>query len=229
VSWVVYSETVRRHLTSVAYWSLLGLLAIVAFGTARFNTPGAAWPPLITLLAIIAGCAPIGPEFSSGTLQLILVKPVNRSAYLLSRVAGVVTVVWIAAIVAAIAELLGRAVIDEPLHANILATTLLNVAISSVMVVSLLTFFGSFTRAYFNVAIYFVLQVGLGLVMALVAMGRRFPTMSRALQQVMNNLFPEEPRALDTPWLLMVLSNAAVALVLACLIFRRREVPYGGD
>ncbi len=229
MSWVVYSETVRRHLTSTAYWSLIALTAIVAFGTARFDSPGAAWPPLITLLAIIAGCAPIGPEFSSGTLQLILVKPVNRSAYLLSRVAGVVTAVWLAGIVAAVAELLGRAVMDKPIHANILGTTLLNVAISSVLVVSLLVFFGSFTRAYFNVAIYVGMQIVLGIVMALVAMGRRFPTVSRALQQVMNNFFPEEPRALDTPWLLMVLSNAAVALALACLIFRRREVPYGGD
>lgn len=228
MSWVVYSETVRRHF-SIAYWSLIALTAIVAFGTARFDTPGAAWPPLITLLAIIAGCAPIGPELSTGTLQLILVKPVNRSAYLLSRVAGVVTIVWIAGIVATVAELLGRAVMNKPIHATILGTTLLNVATTSVLVVSLLVFFASFTRAYYNAAIYVGLQIVLGIVMALVAMGRRYPTVSRALQQVMNNLFPEEPRALDTPWLLMVLSNAAVALVFACLIFRRREVPYGGD
>lgn len=229
MSWVVYSETVRRHLTSVAYWSLVALTMIVAFGTARFDTPGAAWPPLITLLAIIAGSAPIGPEFSSGTLQLILVKPVTRSAYLLSRVAGVVTAVWLAGLAAAVAELLGRAMMNKLLHPNILGTTLLNVAMSSVLVVSLLVFFGSFTRAYFNAAIYVGLQIVIGIAMALVAMGRRFPTASRALQQVMNNLFPEEPRLLDTPWMLMVLSNAAIALALACLIFRRREVPYGGD
>ena len=29
--------------------------------------------------------------------------------------------------------------------------------------------------------------------------------------------------------MLMVLANAAVALVLACLAFRQREVPYGAD
>ena len=229
MSWVVYAETVRRDLTSAWYYTALAIVAITGFGTARFNSPAAAWPALIFMLAIIRGCTPIGPEFSSGTLQLILVKPVNRSAYLLSRVAGVVTSVWIAAIVACVAELAGRAIFGTPIRFDVFGTALLNVAASSVLAVSLLTFIGSCTRAYFNVAIYFILQVGISVILALTVMGRNYPLLMRALGVINQNLFPDEPVGLDGHWLLLVCSNAAVALVAACLVFRLREVPYGGD
>ena len=229
MSGVVYAETVRRHLTSVAFLGYLAFLVIVALGTSRFNSPAAAWPTLIALLAIITGSQPIGPEFSSGTLQLILVKPVTRSAYLLARVAGVATVTTLAAVVACAAELLGRALWAERLAADILGVTVLNTAVGAIFTVALLTFFGSFTRAYFNVAIFLILQVGLSVGMGLAMLARKWPILPRIIDQVNRNLFPDAPHALDAPWLLLVLSNAAVALVLACLIFRRREVPYGAD
>lgn len=229
MSGVVVGETVRRHLTSVAYWGFVALLAIVAFGTSRFNSPAAMWPTLVALLSIITGAALIGPEFSSGTLQLILVKPVNRSTYLLSRVAGVVLVVWLAASVAAGAEILGRAVWADSIRAAAIGTALLNTAVDAIFTVALLTFLGSFTRAYFNVAIYLVLQFGLGVVTAITALARRYPAIVQGIEQVSANLFPEPPRGIDEAWLLLVLSNAAVALVAACFIFRTREVPYGAD
>jgi ABC-type transport system involved in multi-copper enzyme maturation permease subunit len=229
VSRVVYSETVRRDLTSVWYYTGLAIVAITGFGTARFNSPAAAWPALIFMLAIIRGCTPIGPEFSSGTLQLILVKPVNRSAYLLSRVAGVVTSVWLAAIVACLAELAGRAIFGTPIRLGVFGTALVNVAASSMLAVCVLTLFGSVTRAYFNVAIYLALQVGISVTMALSVMGQQYPLLMRALGEINRNLFPDEPVGLDGHWLLLVCSNAPVALVAACLFFRLREVPYGGD
>lgn len=229
MSGVVFGETVRRHLTSIAFWGFAAFLAIVALGTARFNSPAAAWPTLVALLSIIAGSQPIGPEFSSGTLQLILVKPVTRSAYLLSRVAGVVAVTWIAAAIACAAELAGRAIGGHNLQAATLGAALINSAADSLFIVALLTFFGSFSRAYFNVAIYLFLQVGIGVAMALAALARRWPVIPQTLELVSRNLFPEAPRAIDVQWLLLVLSNAAVALVFACLIFRRREVPYAAD
>jgi ABC-type transport system involved in multi-copper enzyme maturation permease subunit len=229
MSGVVITETVRRYVTSIGFLGFLAFLAIVSFGTARFNSPGSAWPTLVGLLAIIAGCTPIGPEFSSGTLQLILVKPVKRSAYLLSRVTGVVLVTWIAAIAGFLAELAGRAMLAERLQVKTMAAALINAGADAVLVVALLTFFGSFTRAYFNVALYLVLQISLGIALGFAALGRRWPWVTNALQHVMNNLFPDAPPSFDRQWLLLVLSNAAVALVLACLIFRRREVPYGAD
>jgi hypothetical protein len=51
----------------------------------------------------------------------------------------------------------------------------------------------------------------------------------RVLLTIDQNLFPDLPPRLDPVWIMMVLSNAAVALLIACLVFRRREVPYGAD
>ena len=238
---VVIAESVRRHVTNPGYLAFLALLVIVALAVSVFDRPASAWPSLVTLLALIAGCGAIGPEFSSGTLQLILVKPVNRAVYLLSRVAGLVLVVWLAAAVAALCELAGRGIWgDTGLQARAIGSTLLNSATDTILIVSLLALLGSLTRAYFNVAIYVTAMIGLSLssvVFAFVrqtdnAVGRwlnEHTAIERGLQAVDRNLFAELPPRLDTAWTLMVLSNAAIALLLACLAFRRREVPYGAD
>lgn len=224
MSGVVISETLRRHATNLGYIVFVILLAMAGIAVAQFERPGAVWPSLVTLLAIIIGCSPIGPEFSSGTLQLILVKPISRAVYLVSRVAGVVLAVWIGALIAALAELAFRSFGEF----TPIATSFVNSLGSSLLVVALLTFFGSFMRAYFNVATYFLLQIFLGVLVGIGA--RKFPAaVTRALTSVMQNLFPDAPPRLERDWLLLVTCNAAIALVLACLIFRRREVPYGAE
>lgn len=227
MSAVVIRETLRRHLTSVGVVSYIALLAILGAGMAYANLPTAGWTSLVSLLAIILGCSPIGPEFSSGTLQLILVKPIKRSTYLLSRVAGVVLVLWIAATVACASGMGARLLSGGPVEWERFGNTLLGSFAETLLTVSLLTLLGSLTRAYFNVAIYLGVQVGLSIASALLV--RRFPDLVNAFQVVVRNLFPDTPAAFDRQWLLLVLSNAAVALVLACLVFRRREVPYGAD
>lgn len=226
LSGVVVEETIRRHITHIGYVTYVAFLAIVGLGVSRFDSPGAAWPSLVGLLAIITGSGPIGPEFSSGTLQLILVKPIRRATYLLSRVLGVVIVIWIAAIVAFLVEVVGRLVRgDVPLAS--MATTLLHTISMAVLTVTLLTLFGSLTRAYLNAAIYLVSSILLGMLPPMI--GNRYPSIARTLAFIDQNLFPSPPPALNGKWLLLVFSNALIALVLACLAFRRREVPYGAD
>lgn len=226
---IVIQETIRRHLTHIGYVTFVAFLAIVAVGVSQFGPPGAMWPTLVGLLSIITGCGPIGPEFSSGTLQLILVKPINRATYLLSRVAGVLCVIWLAALVPFACEVICRLIKGEvPWHA--MGTMLLNTAVLAVLTVSLLTLFGSFTRAYLNVALYMVLQVALSVVPMLLSLNReRFAAITRAIGVIDQNLYPSAMPALDWRWLLLVLSNAGVALTLACFVFRSREVPYGAD
>jgi ABC-type transport system involved in multi-copper enzyme maturation permease subunit len=240
VNGVVIEETVRRALTSIAYVTYVAFIAIVSLGVSRFNRPGAGWPSLVALLAFIIGCTSIGPEFSSGTLQLILTKPVNRSIYLLSRVAGAVCAVWIATFVAAAVELLGRAVWGADAYVDLIGTALLHSLADTILTCALLAFFGSFTRAYFNIAIYFVLMIGLGISQGILSMMRASRSAvgawlashdiaDRSVAAISGNLFPDAPLQLDWHWILMVLSNAALALVAACFIFRNREVPYGAD
>jgi ABC-type transport system involved in multi-copper enzyme maturation permease subunit len=240
VSWVVISETVRRHVTNVGYGAYVALLVLLGFGSSAFVRVGSFWPSMVGLLAIIAGAGAIGPEFSSGTLQLILVKPVNRAVYLVSRVAGIVLVVWIGAAFAALAEILGRTLWAHALGLGIVVSTFVNACAAAILVASLLVLFGSLTRAYFNVAIYVVLHIGLSVGGGILAMTRSMPSaagafltahpiVEQSVDVLERNLFPEVLPTFDRDWLLLVLSNAAVGLLLACVAFRRREVPYGAD
>ena len=229
LSKVVIEETIRRHLTHIGYVTYVAYMAIVAVGVSQFGPPAAMWPTLVGLLSIITGCGPIGPEFSSGTLQLILVKPINRATYLLSRVAGVLCVIWLAALVPFACEVICRLIKGQvPWHA--MGTTLLNTAVLAILTVSLLTLFGSLTRAYLNVALYMVLQAALSVIPMMLSLNReRFAAISRVIAVMDQNLYPEAIPGLDWRWLLLVLSNAGVALTLACFVFRSREVPYGAD
>src|SRR5688572_14704120 len=194
---VVIEETIRRHVTHIGYVTYVAFLAIIGVGVSQFGSPAAMWPTLVGLLSIITGCGPIGPEFSSGTLQLILVKPINRATYLLSRVAGVLCVIWLAAIVPFACEVIGRLAKGEvPLYA--MGATLLNTAVLAILTVSLLTLFGSLTRAYLNVALYMVLQVALNILPMLLSLDRnRFAALARGIAVIDQNLYPSAPPGLQ--------------------------------
>lgn len=226
MSWVVVEETVRRHGRNVGVVAFLLVLAMFGFTGAIASRPAAAWPTFVTIFAIVTGCAIIGPEFSSGTLQLILVKPINRAVYLVSRVMGVLLVVWFAALLGFACEAAARAY-AETVPWKPLGVALLNSMISSTLVVALLAFLGSLTRAYFNVAAFWALQILLG---GLLALQRKLPSsVVAALNFLQRNLFPDTPARIDRDWMLLVLGNAAIVLVLGCVAFCRREVPYGAD
>jgi len=240
MSGVVIAETFRRHVTNIGFIAYLALLAILSLGVSVFNRPASVWPTLVTLLALITGSGAIGPEFSSGTLQLILVKPLTRASYLLSRVTGIVLAVWLAAAVCAVFELTGRALWSEGVPFLPIGAGLLNIMADTILAISLLALLGSITRAYFNVAIYvgvmatlWVTEVAVGFIrQSSSALGRLLAnrkSVDLVLSAIDRNLFPEVLPAFDPKWLVLVLSNAAVALLLACLAFRGREVPYGAD
>lgn len=243
MSRVVVFETVRRHLTSVLVIVFLGLLLILGLASSRFERPSM-WLSFVTLLAIAAGAGLIGPEFSSGTLQLILVKPINRAVYLVSRVTGVLLFVTIAALLAFAGEVTGRLLWGGRELIDNSAILLVNTLSEAAMICALLALFGSFLRSYFHVALYFLIQIVLtviqgilgamklareGLALWITQFIERHPIVLQALAWVERNLFPEAPQTFDRDWLLMVWSNVLIAIVLACFLFRNREVPYGAD
>lgn len=245
MSLVVIAETVRRHFVSVAFVGYAAIVAFIAFMLAWFEGPAGGWHSFAGLLILVAGAQLIGPEFSSGTLQLVLAKPINRSVYLLSRYAGVIAAIWIFLALGFAFELVGRvtrAKTSIPLQS--MSVTTLNVALDALLICALLVFFGSFLRSYLNVVLFFVLRMFIGLTMAAIneirpempglmgIMARYFdrhPEIARVVAAIGRNLYPDRPITFDRTWLMLVLSNSAVALLLACLIFRRREVPYGAD
>jgi len=242
MSRVVIVETLRRHMSNVIVVAFVMLLMMLGLVSSRLE--GMIWPPFVTLLAIVTGGALIGPEFSTGTLQLILVKPINRSVYLVSRFAGVVLFIAIAVTLTFGAEAIGRLIWRDGEGIKTAAIALVNVTSESALICALLAFFGSFLRAYFNIALYWLINVILSIVRSLFNASRmardgflgwvhemtyRFPIIEQTLDFIEKNLLPDVPPKLDRDWLLLVWSNAAIAIVLACLIFRKREVPYGAD
>ena len=243
----VIAETFRRQVLSGGFIVFVILTTLMALVAATLDRPVAMWPSMIGLLTLILGCQLIGPEFTTGTLQLILAKPIGRSTYLLSRATGIVLAIAAAACLPAAAELIGR-VVDGTAsdHWRVIAATAANLALNAILTCGLLALFGSMTRSYVNIALYLVImaagELALSAIGALVNLGPRSGILgalaaffaenvwiSKAITKMNQNLFPEMPRSFDGDWTLLVLSNASAALLLACLTFRRREVPYGAD
>lgn len=237
----VFAETVRRHLASVGFVAFVVFVALIGLFVSSFNTPAAMWPSLVTLIAIITGSALIGPEFSTGALQLIVSKPIRRPVYLLSRVAGVLACVAIAALAGASAEIFGRIAFGgRDIPWDRLGIVLASEIAVAFLVIALLTVLGSVTRAYMNAAIYVAAQAALsgletifGLMHMRERMGSAFLEMHPGIESGLiafdDALFPSVPAQWTPQWMLQTLGIAAVALALACLAFQRREVPYGAD
>lgn len=244
MSVVVIVETLRRHFVHLGYVIALLLLILIGVTMAALGAPQAPYE-MISLFALIAGCQIIGPEFSSGTLQLILSKPIGRSAYLLSRVAGVVLAIWVAIVVVFASDVVGRLIAGTQIGWRSALAAALVSALKVLFVCSLLAFFGSFSRTYVNIGIYIGAQVLLPTISGLLgimknavsgemgkigALLRAHPGLLEGLAVINKNLFPDTPPILfDRDWMVMIVSNASVALLLACVIFSRREVPYGAD
>ena len=233
---VVFAETVRRHVTSAGFIVYTLLLALVGIFVATFHVPASMWPSLVTLLSIITGSAIIGPEFTTGTLQLIVSKPVARSAYLLGRVAGVFASVGLAAFVALAAEVTTRVILGSEMPWRRLFDVFAGELIVALLAIALLTLLGSVTVAYFSVAIYVGIQVGFSAAQALLgalqmrnAFIQQHPEIMQILATADDALFPSAPQMLTSAFVVQSVALAAMALALACLSFRRREVPYGAD
>jgi ABC-type transport system involved in multi-copper enzyme maturation permease subunit len=245
VSFVVIAETLRRHFAHLGYVAALLVLIIIVATMAAVGAPAQAPYEMISLFTLIAGCQLIGPEFSKGTLQLILSKPVGRSTYLVSRVIGVVLAIWVAILVMFASDVIGRIIVGTPITWRTALSTLLVAALEALLVCSLLALFGSFSRSYVNVGIYLGAQILLSMIFGLLTMMknavsgemgkigailRAHPGVLDGFGWVRSNLFPDQPVIpFDRNWILMMFCNAAAALLLACVIFSRREVPYGAD
>src|SRR5437763_16748257 len=108
------AETLRRHFAHLGYIAALLVLIVIVVTMSAIGAPAQAPYEMLGLFALIAGCQLIGPEFSKGTLQLILSKPVGRSTYLVSRVAGVVLAIWAAIIIVLASDVVGRLIAGSP-------------------------------------------------------------------------------------------------------------------
>jgi ABC-type transport system involved in multi-copper enzyme maturation permease subunit len=232
VNGVVFIETLRRHFKNGVYIVFLVVVGAIGFISGALGAPPSFWIGLDLLAAVILGCQLIGPEFTSGTLQLVLSKPVNRSAYLLARYAAVVVAAWMFVALPFVLDSVARKFIGKENLVPAMLAHPVNVAVAFLLTCALLLLFGSLTRSYLNVAIYFLVETVLYVVggaLHQVDALRRFRGAAAAVKNILRNVYPSAPQTFDWKWTLMVATNAAVALLIACVVFARREVPYGAD
>ena len=102
-------ETLRRRWTSLYFYLFVVAILLFTVTTVLSDLDAAAGlGPAV--LVMFLGFELLGPEASSGWLQLALARPVRRSTYLLARYAGVVLsatgVILIAAIAALVTDML---------------------------------------------------------------------------------------------------------------------------
>lgn len=246
MSGVVIMETLRRHWRTLINAALTIVFTIIGGLVGAYNGPTRGWLGFFVIISVLLGCQLIGPEFSSGTLQLVLSKPINRATYLVSRYTGVVLSIWMMIALAFSADALCRLLFAKDLvdwseHLADVVNQLAFVALAC----ALLALFGTFMRSYFNAGLYFVLQIFLSVAVATLTTimngrGLRMqvmrdfltahPGIASGVRAVEQNLYPSLPNGtIDRRWLVMVFTNAIVAVTIACFIFRKREVPYGAD
>jgi ABC-type transport system involved in multi-copper enzyme maturation permease subunit len=241
---VVFQETLRRAVMSATYVIVGVFVAVLASASALMSSNSSSWQGLATFLLLILSSQLIGPEFSTGTLQLIMARPVNRSTYLLSRAAAVLVAGWLALWLPFLCYLVVRVGVKSMSDWDANLSAAIQRSLAMLLLVALVCFFGSFTRAYAHVALYVGGSIGFSILNGAVSLlnsgGQQFgalgrfvasnPVIARSVVWADRNLYPDVPASgFDRTWMVMVVSNALIALSLACFFFNRREVPYGAD
>jgi ABC-type transport system involved in multi-copper enzyme maturation permease subunit len=183
---------------------------------------------LLAAPVFVLGANLLGHEVSSGALNLVLLRPISRRSYVISRVAGTwAAIVLLFLVIGALTSLT---------HGTITAAIfihLANYATAALFVLSMFALFGSFTNGYFSAGLYFLWAIfvveGLGaIVVALGAMGVNVPDDLLdvpACAALVRATFASAPDELSAAGLAFIWIWSLAALALACFFFERRDLP----
>lgn len=236
------TEMVRRYLRQklgsplilivMAAFALLSMIPLVA-SRGRADT-GAS---VVVLFVLAAGA--VSRDAASGALQMILARPIRRSAYLFGRYVGIASAFGLFLLVTfALALLtpkvfpfLGSTDVDALATARALAGSFLQ----GLLVAATLLFFSTFLPGYADVLAFFLLGLFLGLP-GILARWLKAPWLERLGTALHENVSPTVPwdevlrgenplRAATGRFVLALACFLAAALV----VFSRREFAYGQD
>jgi ABC-type transport system involved in multi-copper enzyme maturation permease subunit len=233
---------VLQKFGSIAVVALLSLLAVlIAFACAADGARGRAFGTA-SLAVIVLGAGVVSRDVSSGAVQIILARPLSRTGYLLGRWFGVIAALAVfLGVAAALVVLLSLGIFPafhvqvEPLSVAGLLRGGAGALLDGVLFSATLLCLSTFLPGYGDLIAYFLLVVGLGAAQSIAAALRR-PGIASAAQLVRDNLMPDpewnallsgQSRSLEPVgrWALAV----AGLLLLAAMIFRRRQFAYGHD
>jgi hypothetical protein len=239
------TEIARRYLRQKlrSPWVLLALGAMAFAGALQSAESGGESPldvGYVVILVLAAGC--VSRDVGSGALQMILCRPVRRSDYLLGRYLGILTAYGLVlAASGGLALALSRAflpllgVTPRPIGLDLLATAIGAAFLTGAGMAATILFLATFLPGYGDV-LGFVVLAPLTRLPDAAAQILKAPWLATAGEAVRRNLLP----SLDwTPvlrgerpvgeacgrWVFAV----AAYLVLAIVVFSRRQFAYGHD
>jgi ABC-type transport system involved in multi-copper enzyme maturation permease subunit len=233
---------VRQKFGSPIVVALLALLALlIAFGAAGDGARGRAFQTA-SLAMIVLGAGAVSRDVSTGAVQMILARPLSRTDYLLGRWLGVLAAFGVfLAVAAALVVLFSVAVLPafhagpEPLSVPGLLRGGAGALLDGLLFSASLLCLSTFLPGYGDLVAYFLVVVGLGSLGGLGGALNR-PELVNAARVARENLMPDpdwnallagQTSSLEPVgrWVLAV----TALLLLAALIFRRREFAYGHD
>lgn len=225
----------RQRFTSPMRLGLLFLMTIFPLGGVAIMGTLSVLSGLAGPIGLILAAGAIGQDVSSGTLQLLLVRPVTRPGYLLSR--------WFA-VVLATAVILGTLLVlgsaamvlrgSPPDAADVLrmlAEGVLTAAGQSAVVIMFSTLVGGLG----DIGLLFAGQIAIQM-LTLAAQFKQWGSAVRLLGELRGVLSPELSllwiaQGTPPPWFAIASYASTVTLVLAIGITRlnRREISYAAD
>jgi len=231
----------RQRFGSVPMGIALAVLALLSGVMAAFSEPEQALGTgFLAILLIAAGS--VSRDVSGGTIQMILARPIRRISYLFGRYLGILATYGIFLVVTAGLALLFSSVlprvlgaVSHPVAVDSLARGVATAMANALLFAAILLFFSTFLPGYADVLAYFLLAVFLRVAVGLGAALHR-PALTKAGEAIRENVLPDVPwdrivRGQEVlgeaagRWLLAVVGF----LVLAAVIFSRREFSYGQD
>jgi ABC-type transport system involved in multi-copper enzyme maturation permease subunit len=225
----------RQRFTSPARLALLALVCVFPLGGAAITGQMALLGGIAAPIALILAAGAVGQDISSGTLQLLLVRPVTRPSYLLHRwlavfigAFGLCLFVFALGIFALVLRSMAPPALDVARLVLDAATTTAGYA---AVIVMLSTLAGGIGDLAIYAGVFFVSQAIMG-----VAMFQRWQWLMRVSQEIQGVLGPSIPWAwigsgATPPWFAIVAWASTVTLALAVAIARlnRRELSYAAD
>jgi ABC-2 family transporter len=239
-------EMVRRYLRqkfgSVGVVIALGLLALLTAFPLAASGHEASFESSGFLTILILAAASVSKDASSGTLQMILARPIRRVDYLLGRYCGILLAYGVclavtAGIALALSPLL-RVLLGGgggPLSLTGMARGAAGALLSGALFASILLLFSTFLPGYGDVLAYLLLSLLLALP-EILGPPLGLPWLSKIGPVARDNVLPRVAwgevlrgnRVLSAEVGAYALAVAAY-LTLAAVIFSRREFSYGRD
>lgn len=229
----------RQKLGSVGVVTALSALAVLAALPLSSGQP-AGFTATLAVFVMAAGI--VARDASSGALQMILSRPIRRFEYLLGRFFGAVLLLAaflaLALVVGGLIDRAGRLAGwiagEAPLSWSSALQAGLIDFLHGTLALATLLFFSTFLRGMGDVLAFVLSGLALSLLPQLGATLRK-PALTRVGRFLADNLSPTAPLDEILGGRILVPAAGAYVLalvgyiVLACLVFNRRQFSYGTD